>query len=298
MKKFMKTCGILALVMILLGIVLTSIGAITAGPTVISSVKNYISDGIAKLDSGVRFNVESDMDFDNDAPVQSGNVVQTYGAEEITGLDVEIGTCQLKILPSEDQNLYVRAESAGSYQGYVSDGTLHLKAISSTGLGASLSTEDNTINLDLQAPGCEITLYVPTDFYFEEVKVSLGAGSVASSTLWRAGELELELAAGEIELSNLEVVSLNAQVGAGTLTYNGSVLGNADVECGMGDIELELSGAETDFNYDVEVAAGDVIIGRESFGGIAGERSINNNASKNINVECAMGTVDITFVAP
>ena len=43
------------------------------------------------------------------------------------------------------------------------------------------------------------------------------------------------------------------------------------------------------------MAAGDVTIGNESFGGIAGEREIDNNASADINVECAMGSVEITF---
>lgn len=295
MKKFMKTCGILALIMILAGIVMTSVAGIIKGPEVIATVKGYISDGLEKLDSGVRFDVEADMDFNSNEPVLEGATGQKFAGADVNKLDIEVGTCELNILPSEDEYFYVDVEGAGTYQGYLSDETLCIKAISSTGIGATLSTDENQINLDIQASGCEIDLFVPADFYFEEVKLSLGAGAISNSAVFKVDALEIELAAGEIELPNMEVNGLTAEVGAGTLTYMGSIQEAVDVECGMGEVELELSGTETDFNYDVEVAAGDVTIGRESFGGIAGERSIDNNASKDINIECAMGAVEVTF---
>lgn len=295
MKKFMKTCGILALIMVLAGIVMTSFAGIIKGPEVISAVKNSIVNGISQLDSGVRFDVETDMNFDENVSMLKGSVSQTFSAADIQELDAEVGTCQLNILPSQDGDFHVDVENAGTYQGYVSDKTLHLKAISSVRIGAGLSDNGSEIKLNVQTPGCEINLYVPEDFVFEQVTLSLGAGAIASSASVKASELELELAAGEIEISNFTADILNAEVGAGSLLYRGAILQSADVECGMGEIELELDGIRNDFNYDVEVAAGDVTIGSDSFGGLAGERKIDNQASKNINVECAMGSVSITF---
>lgn len=295
MKKFMNTCGTLAVIMIVAGLVMVLVSGAVKGPEALRTIKNYVANGIEQLDSGVRFDVESDLDFEGGVPVIAGESQKSFSATEVRKLDAEVGTCQLNILPSEDQNIYVHTEGVGTYQGYVKDETLYLKGISTTGIGADLSKGDSGINLDLQLSACEITLFVPTDFYFEEVKLSLGAGAVSGSCPWEAGKLELELAAGEIELSNVEVESLNAEVGAGVLTYEGSIFKEADVECGMGEVTLKLDDSQTDYNYDVEVAAGDVTIGSESFGGIAGERSINNNAAKNINIECAMGSVEISF---
>ena len=295
MKKFMKTCGILALVMILAGIVMIAVPGIVKGPEVIRNMKQSIANGLNKLDSGVRFNVDSDMNFDSDYPVISGSSSQTFSVADIKSMEAEVGTCQMNILPSDDEDFHVSVENAGSYQGYVSDGTLYLKTFSSTGIGVSAG--ESEINLDLQVPSCRIDLYVPADFYFEEARLLLGAGAISGTALLKADDLEIKLAAGEINLTSLEVNALNAEVGAGTLDCKGSILENADVICGMGEIKLELWGTKTDFNYDLEVAAGDVTIDRESFGGIAGKRNIsNNNASKDIKVECAMGSVDITFV--
>ena len=295
MKKFMNICGTLAIIMIIAGIAMVGVSGAVKGPEAMKAIANFVTDGMEQLDSGVRFDVQSDLDFEDGIPVLAGDSQQSFAATEVQKLDVEIGACQFTILPSEDNNIYVHTTGVGSYQGYVKDGTLHLKGISANGIGADLSKEDNGVNVELQLSACELTLYVPKDCYFEEVKLTLGAGAVSGSCPWEAEKLELELAAGEIELSNVEAGSLNVEVGAGALTYEGSIFKEVDVECGMGDVVINLDDAQTEYNYDVEVAAGDVTIGSESFGGIASERNINNNAAKNMNIECAMGSVEIAF---
>lgn len=295
MKKFMNLCGTCAVIMIVAGIAMVVVSGVVKGPEALRTIKNYVANGIEQLDSSVYFDVEADMDFEDGVPILAGESQQSFIATEVWKLDAEVGACQLSILPSEDENIYVHTEGVGNYQGYVEDGTLYLKGISVNGIGADLSRGDNGLNLDLQLSACNITLYVPVDFYFEEVKLSLGAGAVSNSCPWETGKLELELAAGEIELSNVEAASLNVEVGAGSLTYDGSIFKDADVECGMGEVTLKLDDSQADYNYDVEIAAGDVTIGSVSFGGIAGERKINNNAAKSINIECAMGSVEIAF---
>ncbi len=295
MKKFMKICAILALIMIVAGIAMTGAAGAIKGPEVISTAKDYISSGMEKLDSGVRFDIETDMQFDSNAPVLVGTAQQTYASSEVKNLDVEVGTCELTISRSEDTNIYVHVEGAGNYQGYLSEGTLCLKLIRPTEIGATLSTEEGEINLNLDTAACRMQLFLPEGFTFEEVTLSMGAGTVDATIPFRAENLEIELAAGEVIVSNLEVSKLNAEVGAGALSLSGTISEEANLECGMGDLVLNLTGSKDVFNYDVEVAAGEVTIGNESFGGIAGERKIDNNAPTDINVECAMGNVEITF---
>ena len=296
MKKFMKICGILSLILIVVGIVMISTAGIVKGPEMISSLKQNIANGLDSLDlleDGVNLHVTSDMAFESGVAVYEGSVSQDFSADEIENLDVEAGTCQLNILPSEDGDFHVDVEKAGTYQGYVSDGTLYLRLISSTDVG--LSADDSEFNLNLQVASCKLDLYVPENFYFSQAELSLAAGTISGSTPFKTDDLEIELAAGEIGLSNLEIGFLNAKSGAGTLQIKGSILEGAEVKCGMGEVDMELSGRETDFNYDIEVAAGDVTIGKKSFGGLARERNINNNAPRDITVECSMGSVDISF---
>lgn len=272
MKKFMKYSAITALVMIVLGIIMTSTAMIVKGPETITLLTQHSSELLNTLGGDVLINVAPDLNFDSDIPMLSANTQQTIDGTGITKLDMELGSCKLQILPSEDQYYYAHTDSAGICQVYSDDETLVVKA----GSGA-------------------ITLYIPDNFYFEEIKISLGAGEINSNSAFRTENLEVELAAGEINLTNVEVGDLSTEVGAGSLSFAGSVLQSVDAECGMGNLSLELTGAQTDYNYDVDVAAGNVTIGNESFSGIAGDREINNNASKNVTVECALGNIDISF---
>ena len=63
----------------------------------------------------------------------------------------------------------------------------------------------------------------------------------------------------------------------------------------MGNMELTLSGKETDHNYEIECAAGNVDIGSFSVSAMAAEKVINNNAVSNFDIECSMGNITIDF---
>ncbi len=183
---------------------------------------------------------------------------------------------------SEDGDFHVNVENAGGYQGYVKSGNLCIRGISKTTVG-------------IEAQSCVIQLFVPSNFLFEEMELFLGAGQISANADLSADNMQIELGAGEIILDSLTANELEAEVGMGSLEITGDIIETADVECAMGNILLSLVGEETDFNYRLDVAAGDVSIGDRSFGGMAEERDIDNNASKDIGVECAMGSICIDF---
>lgn len=298
MKKFMRNCAILAGVMIVLGVVMALTVAAIKGPSVIVGVKNSVVDwkdsvpwkelgddilsGLEDLDSGVRYEIEDDIVFDSKYSVLNGNSNQSFSADSVKNLEVEMGACEFILEESEDGEFYVEAENAGKYQGYVSGNTLHLRGMSKT----SIKSGDK---------GCVIHLYIPTSHEFEKIEFALGAGQISSETGLKVGELEIELGAGQITLDSVTANTLDAEVGMGSLEFSGDIGKKADVECAMGSIQLELAGEEKDFNYQLEAAAGEISIGDRSYGGIAGKTNVDNNADKEIDIECAMGSIDISF---
>ena len=96
-------------------------------------------------------------------------------------------------------------------------------------------------------------------------------------------------------LSDMQVEKLEAEVGMGRISVNGSLNRNADIECGMGSVDITLSGEEKDFNYSLEVGMGQVVIGKNQYNGFAKEKKIQNEALKNISAECGMGSIHILF---
>ncbi len=290
MKKFMKNCAIFALVLIVLGMGMAFTAGAIKGPGALIDAADFIDSGIGGdivnglkgLDSGVRFNIDDNIAFDIGYPTHTGNIEQTFSADEVDSLKVEAGACFLTMKESEDGDFHVNVENAGGYQGYVKSGNLCIRGISKTTVG-------------IEAQSCVIQLFVPSNFLFEEMELFLGAGQISANADLSADNMQIELGAGEIILDSLTANELEAEVGMGSLEITGDIIETADVECAMGNILLSLVGEETDFNYRLDVAAGDVSIGDRSFGGMAEERDIDNNASKDIGVECAMGSICIDF---
>ena len=90
--------------------------------------------------------------------------------------------------------------------------------------------------------------------------------------------MEMEVGAGEATVSNLEATNL-------------------DIEAGLGQVTVEVCGAQIDYNYNVECGMGNVVVGDHSYGGVGAEHHGNNHsAGKIINIECGMGEVVVKFM--
>lgn len=278
MKKFMKVCGILSLVLIVVGFVMALVSGIIGGPIIYSQLRSSLQS----LDSGVSFGIDNDMIFDTNHTVFQGDTEQSFAAEDVKQLNVEAGACRLVIGESEDGEFHVSVQGAGKYQGYLKGDTLCIKGVRSNVLGNA-------------GQECSIRLAVPNGVSFREIALSLGAGQISGEADLSTERMEIELGAGEITLSGLTAEEFKAEVGMGALTVYGDIQRKADVECAMGSIVMTLAGAKTDYNYQVEAAAGEVNIGGQSIGGVAGEWNVSNDAPRDINVECAMGSINIAF---
>ena len=112
-------------------------------------------------------------------------------------------------------------------------------------------------------------------------------------------ELDVSIGAGRIDITGMEAGELNAEVGMGELLADGAVSGNVDVECAMGNVEIGLAGSENDFNYYLEGSMGSIQVGDSGYisGGFSQKRTIDNNASKEMEIECAMGNITIWFTS-
>lgn len=339
MKRFMKGCAITALVFGVLGCILAMIGGSVAGSATVAQVVDSVTGGKVRLgsnhwwgwklnawqgffnDSGEEFSgsrefvdlidegmealeygEEDEAIFDHTYEIRNGYVEKYCPGNNIRKLDMEIGYCHLRTERSEDASIYLEAENAYKFQGYVEGDTLYVRSV-----GGSV--------MDLaQAADRSITLYLPDDYSFDEVDIEVGAGYLELGDFY-AAEAVLEVGAGEINLSSIQtqeldvsvgtgaidisymvIDHLDAEIGMGRFTGLGELNGDAEVECSMGYVEMTLGGSEGDFNYTLEGAMGTIGIGNNSFGGLGAEQEINNHAHKNMDVECAMGSIQIYFM--
>ena len=342
MKRFMKGCAVTALIFAFLGSLLAFVGSRVAGRTTMEQVVEDVTRGKIHLNPGAWWNWrfwagdrsssaplaeedvgvidelcdstdyaidygqwdwdESNIEFINEYEITKGDVERFCPGENIRKLELDLGGCTVDFSISENRYLYLEAENAHKFQSYLKGDTLHVKA------------EGKSMDNWMETGDCYITLYVPADYAFDELEVSLGAGYVGLGNLYAqkasfdvgAGEIDINYAdvekldvsvgAGSVVFGHMDVDELEAEIGMGSFQADGDISHKADIECSMGYVALYLMGNEDDFNYQLEGAMGNIDIGGMSFSGFGQEKKIDNGASKNIEVECSMGNISILFM--
>lgn len=315
----------MALVLIGLGVVLATVAGAIRGKGSISlgellyyvdhggHIRNFGGWGITaggdlldELDK-VDYDMEDISIFDSAYEIVTGNVPNSSLGSGIDRLEIEAGGCSLVFRASKDDEFYVEAENAGKFQCYVEDGTLYLKSLRKGSWNDKTYFDVNDVKKN------RITLYIPLEASFEDVDIEIGAGIVEMSGFQtdrmelevgagqivgngiQAGKAELNVGAGFIGLEDMQAGRLSLETGMGSLEYSGSINEKAELNCSMGSVVMKVSGAEEDFNYDVECAMGSVVIGDWEYSGMAKEKKIDNRATKNMEIECSMGSVEILF---
>lgn len=318
MRKFMKWCAIIALILLLLGLAMAVVAGSMEGTAKVNELVESVTGGRVHLNlepssnwgitigeddwmnTGVLYDIDENMIFDNDYDVFKGDVEKFALGNNVKNLDIEAGGCAFYFKTSDDDNFYVEAKETGKFQCYVKNDTLYVKTT------RTVSDWDDYDD-------CEIILSIPGDCKFEEVDVELGAGLLEMADV-AAKEMDLEVGAGQIKadymqadtcdievgmgeiiVEDMQVTKVNAEVGMGHLQLDGTILGDVSAECSMGAIEMNLTGSAEEFNYTVEAAMGNVTIDGESYSGLSQDQVIKNSADKNMNVECAMGDIQVMF---
>ncbi len=309
MKKFMKFCFVLALLLIIVGSVFYMLGRGRGGREDMDELLTDIGGDWVDLDNllenkwefGSVYDLEEATIFDSDHTIWNGSLDRELISQgSVEELILEVGGSMVKIEDSDDENIYIEGKNVGKMQAYVEGSTLYVKSV-------------RPANLMDEIKNSEITLYLPEDCSLHLVDVSLGAGQLKMEDMEIANmkasigagqllleemnieTLEVSLGAGELRAKDMTVYILSASIGAGNMDFEGAVNGSAEIGCSMGNVSMELEGDKQDFNYQLSCVAGNMEIDGDSYAGAAVERTIDNGADKSMEIDCSMGNVKVEF---
>ena len=315
MKKLIKTCGIIALILLLAGGVLGVIVWVTKGPEGVREVVDSVTGGRISLNldpleefgglirdglDSVDYDINDATNFSPDHEILTGKIDKYCVGENVQKLDIQAGGCEFRTKASGDDAFYIEATNVGKLQTYMEEDTLIIRTTSG-------SQKWNDMK------GDEIIFYIPENFHYSDICMELGAGKMdmggldADHIVLKAGAgqidavqltaqvLEVNVGMGQIDMTDITVQNLYAEVGAGGMTAKGTVKGDAGVKCSVGSLALQLQGSETDFNYHLIGTMGNISLGGQDYSGVGMQRDIDNGAEKSLTVECAMGNIAIRF---
>lgn len=138
-----------------------------------------------------------------------------------------------------------------------------------------------------------LTMQIPKN-QFTQMSFSIAGGGVLDAEQLQTSELDIEVGAGLIKLQNVQVDALDLEVGAGEASVTGTINREASIDCGIGTVDLQLTGTQQDYSYSMECGAGVIQVGDDIYSGISNGKTIMNGGAM-IEMECGSGEVTVGF---
>lgn len=274
MKKGWKIFAIICAVLAGLGIILC-IAGFAVGVT--------DDDVRSAVHRGIGFVSDNDFDDDFDARTEHDDIQVTNSMElsNTKGIDVEVNKILVEVVAADE-------------------GVVRMENTTAEEVGLVVNEDEDTIEIKATGNtkrinnGGKLTIYIPRNIQLPEISIQNGDGKIKLNGV-RTNELDLEIGRGEIIATDFVTGELSVSCGQGVANIKGTAQRDVDLECGVGIINLETKGKPADYNYEIEVGAGEVNIDGQKFSGLAVEKTINNQAGKEMGIDCATGKVNVIF---
>lgn len=262
----------------------------------IETIERRFPDGIGiisnRIDSDKDYYDDDDMDDIDDMEDNKGNSKKTVygtGKQNFTGVEVIDAYMWGGIL--EVDNEAASSDTISIETDNISE-KLGLKCYMD-GNELKLVTKKKVIGIRNKKAG-RVIIHIPSNYQLKEADLELVAGYLHIDDIY-ADELSVDVGAGEGVVENFTAAEVNLNCGAGSLTAAGIASAEADIDCGVGEIAYTAWGKETDYNYEIDCGIGEIVCGEASCSGIGGEKTINNDAAKHMDISCGIGSVAVNF---
>ena len=143
----------------------------------------------------------------------------------------------------------------------------------------------------------KVCISYPEDVKLQELEIEMGAGTVYLNRDIETEKLSVEMGAGEFDSKNpVTAEEADLEIGTGSMTFADLSAKKISGECGLGELDLTMTGTQEDYNYDLECGVGNLDVGSDSYSGLGREKSISNtDADRKLDLECGMGNVSVNF---
>ncbi len=287
MGKFAKVCLIIAGVFIGIGVVMGTIVSVIGGRSFVWVVNEQnMNFGEYHGDWGwdlVSWDSSRNELVVNDQSLGSKSAEARINAKGVDTLYITVGAGEFELREWDQEEFKVEISGRGECEYYTNDGNLYIKGFKKLKKFTGYAVNN------------KITLYVPEGVNYDDVNLEVGAGKSGISGI-QTKNLTCSVGMGAADFKNIDAEDVDMEVGMGQITFAGKAEGDVTVSCGMGSIAMKLDSSEEDYNYVLSCAAGSISLDNQSFSMLAGEKNINNSAAYDINLECAMGSIDVDFM--
>ncbi len=237
----------------------------------------------------------------------SGSNVTTDGNKVVIGEDAEVkdikinaGAIAFYVKKSSDNTISAECDDDVELKSSLESGTLKIEvardnkhALSKEKKAVLYLPDDMSVSDVTIEAGAAHLVWEP-DFKCKKLDINLGAGDVNMSKI-TAENSDFDIGAGELKFDSLVTEDADIDVDMGNFTMKGDITDKLDLDVAMGNAILNITSSEKDHNYDYEVGMGSLNIGKTKAAGMANSHEIDNDASSDYDINVGMGNVSINF---
>ena len=279
MSKFTSKCLSLTLLLFVIGLAFLLVAGFSGG---FEDLKNSAEAGKSSLNI-LGFNVEI-FNFNGKKYTGTGKScdITVDDSQHARFLSIEGDATNVKILRGDDANICIEGSNV------VGDVTATMEG--------SKCVIENSTGFDQFSIGgssySEIIVYVPRDMELEGIDVDLGAGELEVSDII-VGTCDMDMGAGNVVMTDVVCDTLDVDCGAGNFTFTGSIKKSGDFDMAAGNLDMTLDNYD-DCNFKIEAALGHVKVGDDSYDSIGVDIEKNHKgATSTITVDASVGSVII-----
>lgn len=160
---------------------------------------------------------------------------------------------------------------------------------------ADYEITDGVLLID-QRQDHKTVLTLPEGLTYTSVRLTAGEGHVYAESALSLQTLELYVKRGEVTLSGISVTDSSVlEVSQGSVFLSGDPGKSVTVSSKEGQLSMEASCAQDDYNFEVELSMGHIHLGSEDYQGLSFSKSIDNGAERSMEVNCTRGDLSVKF---
>lgn len=202
----------------------------------------------------------------------SSSVEEQAEEPDFTSVEIEVTQGTLQICTGASFSLTRQGEPVTDYE--IDNGTLYFK---------SGRTGDTVLTLEEGGS-------------YEGLHLMVGDGHVNAQDLLEIQTLQLEVTRGEVKLESVCVeADSTIRIEQGSAFVSGDLGDNITASCREGNLNLEVPFAQDDANYELDLSEGELRLGRDSYHGRSGSKTIDNGAGRTMNLTCSRGNLSVEF---
>ena len=179
---------------------------------------------------------------------------RSFTDKSFTEIDADINWGELKIVPSSDNKVTVDAKDVpDTFKSEIKNGVLIVDFNTKSGTVAPKNAKTSVTikvpekeyeKLDLDLGAGDTTI---EDLSISTIDIDCGAGELNINNIEADETLDISGGAGSIDISDSITGGLDADLGVGEFNFDGTVNGDIDIECGIGNVDIDLTNPESDF---------------------------------------------------